>query len=194
MEIVKFIAGLILGLFSGSFFVSIPIFLLIRRPFLKKLDRLGFLTGRQAFYIVDRVAFLYFLTVCALTSLVAFVDFFQWLPYLVGASIILLSNVPRVLNGMLNGQTRTEFERDSSKFLLPGWEWVPSKKHTHCLNQNCGARIPQSLFGIMEYPDSLSSSFPKAGEFGCCSEDCFNERAQAKKAVLNHRYGDAPSE
>lgn len=154
---------------SGSIFVSIPIFLFIRRPFLTRLEALGFMTNRLPFRLVDSGAALYFLLVLGATALAFFVDFFPLLAYAGGFAMILLTNIYRLSRGMSHPQTSEEFARDFTQHLLPGWEKIPARRVLECLNRNCRSRIPSSAFGLSD-----DQEFPKAGEFGFCSEDCFN--------------------
>lgn len=177
METVKFIISFLLGTLSGSIFVSIPIFLFIRRPFLKRLEALGFMTNRLPFRIVDSVAALYFLTVLGATALAYFVDFFPLTAYAGGFAMILVTNIYRLSRGMSHPQTANEFARDFDQHLMPGWEKIPARRVLECLNRNCRSRIPDSAFGLSDDQD-----FPKAGEFGFCSEDCFNTFYERERA------------
>lgn len=155
---------------SGSIFVSIPIFLIIRRPFLKRLDALGFMTNRLPFRLVDSGAALYFFLVLGATALAFFVAFIPLLAYWAGFAMILVTNLYRLSRGMSHPQTAEEFARDFAQHLLPGWEKIPPRRLRQCRNPKCRAPIPASSFGLI----GGDSPFPKAGEFGFCSDVCFN--------------------
>lgn len=170
MEIVKVIVGFLLGMISGSIFVSIPIFLFIRRPFLQRLDRLGFMTNRLPFRLVDSGAALYCFLVLGATVLAFFVDFIPLLAYWSGFAMILVTNIFCLSRGMSHPQIAEEFARDFTQHLLPGWEKIPPRRLRQCRNAKCQAPIPASSFGLIE----SESPFPKSGEFGFCSDDCFN--------------------
>lgn len=170
MEIVKFIVGFLLGIISGSIFISIPIFLFIRRPFLKRLEALGFMANRLPFRLVDSGSVLYLVLVVGATALAFFIDFIPLLAYGAGFTMILLINIYRLSRGISHPQTAEEFARDFTQHLLPGWEKIPPRRLQQCRNPKCRAPIPASSFGLIEG----DSPFPKAGEFGFCSNNCFN--------------------
>lgn len=184
MEFVKFVAGFLLGMISGSLFMSIPTFLLLRKPFLKKLEVLGFLLNHLPITMTNRIAIFYLIAVCFLTALVAYVEFFRWIPYVIGMIFVCIPSVGTLLTGMSSPNLRAALAKDYSWALLPGWEFVPASDSKHCRNPKCHRQIPDSERGFME--DSFSRSenhpFPKPGEFGFCSADCFNEVADGQKA------------
>jgi hypothetical protein len=168
MTILKIVFGLILGSISGSLFLSILIFLFIRIPFLKRLDSLGQLLNKLPFNACFIASFAFFISI-ATTFVIA--TFFESLVYyFIGFVIIIFLNLGKLYLGMLHSQVSKKFSQDFARFLLPGWERITAKRQTTCLNYNCQSLIPDSAMGV----DS-GRSYPKCGEFGFCSDKCFNE-------------------
>ena len=168
MTIFKIVVGLILGSVSGSMFISILIFLFIRIPFLKRLDSLGQLLNKEPFSACVIVSFAFFVSMAVTFAIAVFFDSLVY--YLIGFVIIILLNPGKLYLGMLHSQVSKKFSQDFSRFLLPGWERITAKRATKCLNYNCQSLIPDFAMGV-----DHDKSYPKCGEFGFCSDECFNE-------------------